>query len=270
MKKILVSFYDPSVNSKFSNLPISRQTFSEKGDLSNIIFTLNDLSADWHIVGTWTNNIDEIIGKKIIYMQQEPLEIKYPSSDILDYCEIALTFFKIDHKINQVLAPPALQWTYDISAKLIPGKGHVYSKINNHYLNDFLYAPIPEKKKKCSIIVSSKKMIEGHKLRFNFVEALRNRFKDEIDVFGFGYNPIENKKDAIDPYYYSIAIENTKIKNWWTEKLADVFLGYTCPIYYGCENIFDFFDKGSLLNININEPEEAFNIIKNAINNISY
>ncbi len=267
MKKIIASFYDPSEKSKFNNIPLSRQAFSDKGELNNTIFNLNNLDADWQIIGTWTTNIEEIKGKNIIYMQQEPPEIKYPSNNILDHCKVALTFFKLEHKVPQVYAPPALQWTYDISAKLVPGKGHVYEKVNNNFLSDLLFAPIPKKKKICSIIVSSKKMIEGHKRRVSFVEKLKLKFNDEIDIFGFGYNTIENKRDAIDPYHYSIALENTRKNNWWTEKIADVFLGYTCPIYYGCSNINDFFDRGALVNINIEKEDEALNIIEKAIQN---
>ena len=61
---------------------------------------------------------------------------------------ISTHFFNFEHKIPQILAPPALQWTYDISAKSIKGKGHVYEKVNNNYLEEMLFTPIPEKKKK--------------------------------------------------------------------------------------------------------------------------
>lgn len=267
MKKISVSFHDPLVKNNFNNLPISRQTFSEKANLNNAIFTLNNPNADWHVIGTWNDNIDDIIGKKILYMQQEPPEIKLPNEYILNHCKVALTYLKLDHKIFQVYTPPALQWTYDISAKLIPGRGHVYEKLNNNYLTDFLFAPIPNKEKKCSIIMSSKNMVIGHKRRVNFLDRLKKKFSDQIDIYGFGYNPIKNKRDAIDPYHYSIALENSRINNWWTEKIADVFLGYSCPIYYGCENINDFFDKGALVNIDIEEENQALDIIEKAIEN---
>ena len=32
-----------------------------------------------------------------------------------------------------MIAPPTLQWTYDISAKMVPQKGHVYNKVNNRF-----------------------------------------------------------------------------------------------------------------------------------------
>ena len=269
MKKINASFYEPNFNGNFDEIPISRQALTVNGNLNNINFTINDYNADWHILGTWISNIEELIGKKIIYLQQEPPEIKMPSKTILDNCNVALTFFNIDHPIPQILAPPALQWTYDISAELIKGKGHVYKKVNNDYLTDMLFYEVPKKYKKCSIILSSKQMIEGHKKRIYFADALKSRFKDEIDVFGFGYNPIQNKKDAIAPYYYSIALENKKMENWWTEKIADVFLGHTCPIYYGCSNIENFFDPASFVNIDIDNLDEAIEITGKAIENLN-
>ena len=110
-------------------------------------------------------------------------------------------------------------------------------------------------------------MTVGHKNRI-VLNELKTNFKDEIDIFGFGFNPIENKKDAIDPYAYSIAIENIAMNNYWTEKIADVFLGYTCPIYHGCSNIQDFFDPSSLISFNCVNIEESLKIIRTALDNM--
>ena len=265
MKNFIASFYNEN-DKDFNDSILSRQAFSSKGNIRNINFKTNDYNADWHIIGTWTRDIGNLEGKKIIYLQQEPPEIKLPSKEILDSCTMAITFFRIEHKIFQVLTPAALQWTYDVSAKIIAGKGHVYNKVNNNYLTDMLFAEIPKKQKKCSIILSKKNGIPGQRKRLFFLDALKSSFKNEIDIFGFGHNEISNKKDAIDPYYYSIALENVKMTNWWTEKLADVFLGFTCPIYYGCNNINDFFGKDALVKIDINKLEESLEIIDRTIN----
>ncbi len=268
MKKFKVSFFKPRFKNNFNYLPLSRQAFSEKGNVDNIIYSVNDYYADWHVVDTWTEDITDLEGKKIIYIEQEPPGIKLPAREILDKCTIALTFFNIEHKITQILAPPALQWSYDLSAEINAGIGHVYNKVNNNYLKDIIHTKVPKKTKLCSLIMSSKNTIEGHKKRVRFADALKNKFKNEVDVYGFGYNPIKNKKDAIDPYHYSIALENSQINNYWTEKISDVFLGHACPIYYGCKNITDFFSHKSLVEININEIDEALYIIENTINNI--
>ena len=92
-----------------------------------------------------------------------------------------------------------------------------------------------------------------------------DHFKDKIDFFGFGIKDLKNKKDAIDPYLFSIAIENSKHENYWTEKIADVFLGNTMPIYHGCNNIYDFFPNNSLVNINIKNKDEAIAKIEDCL-----
>ena len=106
---------------------------------------------------------------------------------------LILSFFNIEHKTHQIIAPPTLQWTYDISAKMVPQKGHVYKKVNNLNLSDYYLAQFL-KKQKCSIIVSTKIMTEGHKKRLIFVNELQKKFNDQIDFYGFGFNPITIKK----------------------------------------------------------------------------
>ena len=93
-----------------------------------------------------------------------------------------------------------------------------------------------------------------------------NHFKNKIDFFGFGIKDIKNKKDALDPYLYSIALENCNHNNYWTEKIADVFLG-CLPIYYGCPNIFDFFQENVISKININNIDKSISIIEQCLNN---
>ena len=49
---------------------------------------------------------------------------------------------------------------------------------------------------------------------------------------------------------FHIAIENTSIKNYFTEKIIDCFQTRTVPIYYGCINIGDYFDINGILVVN--------------------
>lgn len=58
-------------------------------------------------------------------------------------------------------------------------------------------------------------------------------------------NPILNptsKEDLFLDYQFSLIIENSTQKNYFSEKLIDCLLMKTIPIYYGCVNIDDFFD----------------------------
>jgi hypothetical protein len=57
---------------------------------------------------------------------------------------------------------------------------------------------------------------------------------------------IERKEDMLDTFKFSIVIENGCYENYFTEKIIDCFATKTIPIYYGCPNIGDFFDKESI------------------------
>tara|TARA_B100001248_G_C27374894_1_gene453691 strand:- start:17 stop:922 length:906 start_codon:yes stop_codon:yes gene_type:complete len=264
-KKITASFYNPK---EIKLPPYFRQTYNGKGHFKDIIFTANNDEADFHIVGTWVDEIDNIKGKNIIYIQQEPPEVKLPNKNILDYSTLAISPFNIEHKVKQLITPPVLQWTYDLNVELKPGKGHIFSEYDKaSKLEQLLFSDPPKKEKLCSIVVSKKAFLNGHKDRLNFTADLMDHFKNKIDFFGFGIKDLKNKKDAIDPYLFSIAIENSKHNNYWTEKIADVFLGNTMPIYHGCNNIYDFFPNNSLVNINIYDKDEAIAKIEDCLNN---
>ncbi len=56
------------------------------------------------------------------------------------------------------------------------------------------------------------------------------------------------------PYRYSLAIENFSNAYYWSEKLADCFLAWSMPIYYGCTRITDYFPAESMLVIDIHDP----------------
>ena len=264
-KKISASFYNPQ-----DKIPpiFFRQTLEGKGSLQNIEFTNNNQDADIHIVGTWVDKIDDIKGKNIIYIQQEPPEVRLPNKDILDYSNLVISPFNREHDVEQIIAPPVLQWTYDINVELKENIGHVFSNTDsNSNLENILYASPPEKKLLCSMIVSKKSFVQGHKDRLNFTADIMDHFKNKIDYYGFGIKELKNKRDAIDPYLFSIAIENSQHENYWTEKLADVYLGHTMPIYHGCKNINNFFPSKSLVNINIYNKDEAIAQIEECLNN---
>ncbi|MDL2264619.1 glycosyltransferase family 10 [Synergistaceae bacterium OttesenSCG-928-I11] len=104
-------------------------------------------------------------------------------------------------------------------------------------LSDVRNYPRPDKKKKISIISSLKKSCVEYQKRILFLEALIDRFGNRIDYYGRDFAPIDEKLDAIAPYRYHICIENSIVENYWTEKLADAWIGWSLPIYCGAPNI---------------------------------
>jgi len=84
----------------------------------------------------------------------------------------------------------------------------------------------------------------------------------DIDLYGRAVHFIEDKWDGLATYRYSIAAENTSWPDYWTEKIADCFLTWTVPFYYGCENLEKYFPADSFIRIDLDKPEKAIRIIK--------
>jgi len=101
-----------------------------------------------------------------------------------------------------------------------------------------------DKTKMMSLIYSWKNWTEGHKLR----HLIANIPDTGIDLYGDGSpHPIKYKEEALIDYQFSITIENSRSKYYFTEKLLDCFAVGTIPIYWGCKNIGDFFDERGIL-----------------------
>jgi hypothetical protein len=116
----------------------------------------------------------------------------------------------------------------------------------------------------CSLIVSAKRKQTGHKLRHDLVQWC-NETGQDIAIMGRGYKPFAEKSDGLAPFRYSVIIENTREKGYFTEKLIDALLCNTVPIYWGCPNIADFFDtKGMLLCENMADIQRAIGAMSEA------
>ena len=131
--------------------------------------------------------------------------------------------------------------------------------VNKSY-DELRKAKIPEKKKSLSWITSNLTSFPGHKLRMEFLAHLQS-WNIPIDVYGKGINFIEDKWVGLSPYRYSLAIENSTGPDYWSEKLADCFLSWTIPIYFGCTNLEDYFPAQSFVRIDIKQPEAALKTI---------
>jgi hypothetical protein len=126
---------------------------------------------------------------------------------------------------------------------------------------------IYNKSKMISAIVSDKNYTVGHKIRHKIV----SEFKDSLDLYGKGYNPIDHKISALKDYRYSLAIENSFEDCYFTEKLLDCFLTGTIPIYMGHKSILNIFDKdGIFFCENEEDVRYAIEFINKYKNDMSY
>lgn len=128
---------------------------------------------------------------------------------------------------------------------------------------------LPIKKDAVSWVTSNATHKEGHKLRMGFKDYLMGE-NFNFDLFGREFNPISDKFDGIFPYKYSIAIENYSCNDYWTEKIADCFLSWTLPIYWGAKNILSYFPERSIILIDPSDPKSALKKIRHAIESDYY
>ncbi len=96
-----------------------------------------------------------------------------------------------------------------------------------------------EKQKSISFITSNYNARKGHQKRLDFLKNITGKL--DFDLWGRGFRDMEDKSDGLVPYKYSIVIENSKHKDYWSEKIADAYLCGCLPIYCGCPNISDYF-----------------------------
>lgn len=129
---------------------------------------------------------------------------------------------------------------------------------------DFKKLP-PDKTKMLSVICSNVSNTHTHRQRQKFAQALKEHFKDKCDCFGRGIRPILDKWEAIVPYRYHIALENSSFKDYFTEKIADSYLGWAFPIYFGCPNIEEYFSAEQYAAINIFDIPGSIRAIEQTI-----
>ncbi len=141
----------------------------------------------------------------------------------------------------------------------------------NYITYDTLLAQAPPiKTKDISTVCSTKQMPHTvHAKRYEFITELAKHMPD-LDVYGHGINPINDKSDAMDNYRYHIAIENHIEAGHWTEKLADSFLAYCLPFYFGDPDYARIFPKHAVIPINIYNLDEVKTIIRSAISQKAY
>lgn len=100
-----------------------------------------------------------------------------------------------------------------------------------------------------SMIASTKRDLEGHRIRDDLANDLKDLIPDLL-VYGRGRElSLKRKDDGLSNYKYSIAIENTSRKGYWTEKIMDPILLWTKPVYSGCPDLPDALPASSYISI---------------------
>lgn len=223
---------------------------SKKDIIWDLVIVYEDIDEPWCI---------KCKKNGLLFISGEPPMVKVYSEKFLNQFDYVISAHPEIKHHKSFLIQQSLPWYF--------GYDFMNNSIN-HSFDDLEKMPIPFKNKNISFITSSRTFLPGHHARLRFCEELQKRFADYIDFYGKGFCPVNDKAEAIIPYHFSICIENSNIDNYWTEKIADAFLGYSIPIYYGCKNIHSYFSEKSFIPINIEDKNTSFTTIENIIQNI--
>jgi hypothetical protein len=131
-------------------------------------------------------------------------------------------------------------FTHDIEIANLSDKFHLVICSAKHWVQDI---GIHQKHKLVSMIASNKIMCQEHQHRQKVVFKYRN----DVDLFGRGFNEIQNKEIGLKHYYFSIAMENGTYPLMYSEKLTDCFAMGTIPIYYGTPKIGEVFNTDGII-----------------------
>ncbi len=199
-----------------------------------------------------------------LLITQEPSAIKIYGPDFLaQYGHVlsAQPSDAVQHK-NHILQVSPIRWFY----------GRPLAEHDHNYVTlDHLSAmAIPNKNRNISTVCSDKQMSTTLKARYNFTAKADETLGEEFDWFGRGIRPINDKSEAMNDYRYHLAVENHIFPHYWTEKIADSFLAYCLPFYFGPDNISEYFPEESYIPVDIFAPDKSIDIMRKAVADQAY
>ncbi len=267
----MIKMYKVRISTQDSREMLLRQTPESSGRWGNYQFYINEDidEADFWVVygkGRCMNERCHISRENLIFGSGEPDSVyRYSDKFIKQFNTVFAASQAIKHP-NKIVCQPALAWYIGVSFKSDNHSTVGQRVINPNSDYDYFKQHLPlNKSKLMSVICSNLRITKGHQERVDFVEKLKSKYGDQIDIYGRGFNPIDDKWDALRDYKYHIVIENTRCEHYWSEKFADAILGGCYPIYYGCPNMSDYFPEGSYTPIDLHDFEQATKIIDDVI-----
>jgi len=232
---------------------LTRQTPGQRGIWDEIQFTVDPVDECDYLV-VLNNNMTKQIRVKcprenVWALMQEPYVKGFTDWMVEghEYFSRVYSHYKPSEDLKYMVSHPAIPWHVDWS------------------FDQLVDVDMPAKPKMISWIVGNAMDIPGHFKRHDFLRFIQKEKSLDVDLYGRAVRYVNDKWDGLAPYKYSLAIENSESPDYWTEKLADCFLTWTIPIYYGCTNIGNYFPENSFIRIDIKNPKESMVRIKKVI-----
>jgi hypothetical protein len=242
--------YDHSGEVGAPKWPALRQTFFSSGLAGSTQFRSSfDEDCNW-IILFGGNSVPEVVDRfpkshRLCVLMENPA-IWRPSDEYLSQMGIIICPFDIPISTGTtfIKSHAAVPWFYGMKFRTDVGLSHEPILDGYMELQDLAVMSKPVKTKKLSCIVSQKIITPGQLWRVQLALKLQELAPDLVDLWGFGWKPIADKRDAIDPYEFTLVVENSPSEHYWTEKLSDALLGYAIPIYAGASNVSHYFPAG--------------------------
>jgi GR25 family glycosyltransferase involved in LPS biosynthesis len=233
----------------------------------NIEVTWNDENIDYYVIINYPSNNEYYDPKKTIIFQMEPK------------CS--------NNNQNWGIKTWGL-WENPDPYKFLQVRTHEFyynnctSQLKINY-NELSSIPIIKRNDNyISTICSSKYFDPGHIKRIDFLHFLEEKNDDfiNIDIYGFenkhnfknykGSLPINKKENGLLPYKYYFMGENNIENNYISEKFWEPLLCECLCFYYGAPNVSNYINSRAFIQLNLENFEESYNIIKYSIKNNLY
>jgi hypothetical protein len=108
-----------------------------------------------------------------------------------------------------------------------------------------------------SVVCSDAAFTPGQRQRLAFLAELKQHLGSRLVHYGRGFQPIDDKLDAILGSRFHLVLENCRTPHYWTEKISDAYLGWAFPFYVGCPNLADYFPQDSFVPLDPGNAREA-------------
>lgn len=248
------------------NLDISQYVGNSENRWQDCIFHINSdiRSADVWFVSEDVDDDDaecEVAEGGLFFVTAET---SWPIGYYGDHPERMSVLAQFDHVLtphdvyldNVTPSIPFLPWMINAN--------HGASINEPHYrdLNALESLAMPTKVRELSVFCSTQALTNEHRLRYRFVEKLKEYFGDRLDWFGNGVNPVSEKWTGISPYRATIVLENRSTPRVITEKLVDAYLGFSYPFYWGAPDVGNYFPSSALTPIDILDLKGSIGVIE--------
>jgi len=255
---------------------ITRQTPNESGEWGQVHGTSDLDRADYHVVFNSPRE-DFDSSKTILFSAEPPFSSLYHGWDTVEtagkfpiesYHKPQRWWVKKTYDelidLNRLTKSRELSWVTTDKGKEVSGINKLFRKaVRRIGWNEVDRRGFP---------VVGTGPADGHVSRMSFYKRLISEHSEVLDLYGRGqfsgphyHGEIKDKWTGLGEYRYTLAIENYKGPNYFSEKISDALLAWCMPIYWGCTNLPEFLPQNSYVWIDIEDssaPDKVREIVE--------